>query len=763
MSLIRLEKVSKYYKSAETVSVGMTNVSLNFDIGEFVAITGESGAGKSTLLNVISGLDKYEEGEYFLNNEETSHYTIRDWEQFRGAYIGFVFQDYNIIDSYTVLQNVLLALEVQGFDRKKRKARALELIDRVGLTSHKHHKASKLSGGQKQRCVIARALAKDCPIIVADEPTGNLDSKSGDQVLNLLHEVSKDKLVIIVTHEFDHVESFVTRKITMHDGEVMEDKKYQKVEKTSTNDMPPIKNMSFGLLMKFALRNLLSTPKKLIFLMLMQIIVVAVFTLVYTNQISAIREVGLDSAQTDVFPSVPETRVLVEKRDGSLFTDDEINDINRNRYVNEVYENGLNFLNDQNLYYGFTEGNYTSHTYIAGSDTANSLISSDVDGELPQAINEIVITSNIYGDFQIGDTIDLYTGPATYYYGYGYDVEPGMYSGSSYEYFQTFTISGFDKLNRDFIYFSEAFLNQAYPIVVNPNLDQSAYQRMLEIVANNITTTIDTTTIFYISEAYDDTYEAMIDSYGDVSTSYELEEVDLDFTFQHEEYGLYTVSLTDIELYRPTEFGIDNYLYLRTSIYTDMLEDIVSQYESYYISDVPRSILSVSVDGYHNGTRFVETIDQNTYKVYYPANLAEPLRDFFVFLYSVIAILLLGIFGLFLYSIVHAVTKNVMAARKRDFAIFRSVGTSQATLGRLVVIEQIIMNIAAFLITVIGIQILSANVSLIRAELTYMEFKDYAILLVAFALFGMWLGLRFNKKVFKQTVIETLTSSKGGE
>ena len=148
MSLIKLENISKYYKSGEGVSVGMQKVSLEFNIGEFVAVTGESGSGKSTLLNVISGLDTYEDGELYIQDEETSHFVIKDWENYRSKYIGFIFQSYNIIDSFTVYENVLLALEIQNYPKRQRKKRALELIERVGLTSHKNHKASKLSGGQ---------------------------------------------------------------------------------------------------------------------------------------------------------------------------------------------------------------------------------------------------------------------------------------------------------------------------------------------------------------------------------------------------------------------------------------------------------------------------------------------------------------------------------------------------------------------------------------------------------------------------------------
>ena len=224
MSLIKLKDIGKIYVSEGNVSVGIRGVNLEFNIGEFVAITGESGSGKSTLLNVISGMDTYEEGEMFVENEPTSHYMQVDWEEYREKYISFIFQNYNIIDSFTVLQNVELSL-MSIEDSKERRKKALELIERVGLKSHIHHKGSKLSGGQKQRTVIARALAKDSPIILADEPTGNLDSKSSKEIIELLHEVSKDKLVIVVTHNEEEVKDFATRHIRIFDGKVDFDKK----------------------------------------------------------------------------------------------------------------------------------------------------------------------------------------------------------------------------------------------------------------------------------------------------------------------------------------------------------------------------------------------------------------------------------------------------------------------------------------------------------------------------------------------------------
>ena len=221
---IELRKVSKYYAGEDSVSMGFSRIDLNLDIGEFVAITGESGSGKSTLLNVISGLDTYEEGEMFVCGEDTTAYSTEDYEVYRKTYIGNIFQDFNLINSYTVYQNIEAVMLLSGKKKSECKQRIYELIDLVGLSRYRRTKVSRLSGGQKQRVAIARALAKNAPIIVADEPTGNLDSKSAESVMETLAKVSTDKLVVIVTHNYEQAEPYVTRKLTMHDGKIIEDK-----------------------------------------------------------------------------------------------------------------------------------------------------------------------------------------------------------------------------------------------------------------------------------------------------------------------------------------------------------------------------------------------------------------------------------------------------------------------------------------------------------------------------------------------------------
>lgn len=221
--MIELKNVSKFYYSKGVIASGFTKINLKFKVGEFIAITGESGSGKSTLLNVISGLDTYEEGEMYINGEETSHYTEKDFEIYRRKYIGNIFQSFNLVNSYTVYQNIELVLLLNGEKRKDIKEKVIKLIKKVDLYKFRNTKVSKLSGGQKQRVAIARALAKETPIIIADEPTGNLDSKNTIQIMNIIKSISKKRLVILVTHETDLAKFYASRIVEIQDGTIKKD------------------------------------------------------------------------------------------------------------------------------------------------------------------------------------------------------------------------------------------------------------------------------------------------------------------------------------------------------------------------------------------------------------------------------------------------------------------------------------------------------------------------------------------------------------
>ena len=221
--MIRLENLSKYYYGNNSVALGLRKINLEFHKGEFVAITGESGSGKTTLLSTISGLIPYEEGEMYFNGNATSYYDEQDWEEYRKNHIAFVFQNYNLIDTYTALENVMTSFLIQGESVSYAKEKSMELLELVGIAQYASHRATELSSGQKQRLAIARALAKNTEVIVADEPTGNLDAENGRQIMELFAALAKERLVIIVTHNYEEAAAFVTRKIVIHDAEVEED------------------------------------------------------------------------------------------------------------------------------------------------------------------------------------------------------------------------------------------------------------------------------------------------------------------------------------------------------------------------------------------------------------------------------------------------------------------------------------------------------------------------------------------------------------
>lgn len=229
MAFLKLCDIGKIYSSENNVAVGIRKVNLSFDKGEFVAVTGKSGSGKTTLLNVIGGLDSYEEGEMYIEGNSTSHYSKSDWDEYVKKYVSFIFQDYNILESFTVIENIEFAL-TSIKDIKERKRRALEIAERVGLKDRLKTRGAKLSGGEKQRTVIARAIAKGSPIILADEPTGNLDSVNAKSILALLKEVSEDKLVIVVTHNYEDVKEYATRHIRIYDGGVESDEIFERVK-----------------------------------------------------------------------------------------------------------------------------------------------------------------------------------------------------------------------------------------------------------------------------------------------------------------------------------------------------------------------------------------------------------------------------------------------------------------------------------------------------------------------------------------------------
>ena len=262
--MLQLKNITKNYLSGDTEVKALKGIDLEFRESEFVSILGQSGCGKTTLLNIIGGLDRYTTGDLIINGKSTKEFKDKDWDTYRNHSIGFVFQNYNLIPHQTVLANVELALTISGVSKEERRKRAKEALEKVGLGDQLNKKPNQMSGGQMQRVAIARALVNDPDILLADEPTGALDSQTSIQVMEILKEIAKDRLIIMVTHNPDLAEKYSTRIIKLLDGKVIDDSNQYnssltEEEKASTKKEKSGKaSMKFGTAVRLSLNNLMT-------------------------------------------------------------------------------------------------------------------------------------------------------------------------------------------------------------------------------------------------------------------------------------------------------------------------------------------------------------------------------------------------------------------------------------------------------------------------------------------------------------------------
>lgn len=396
--MLKLENVSKIYYTNGIVATGISKVNLELNIGEFVVITGESGSGKSTLLNVISGIDSYEEGEMYINGKETSHYTEKDFEEYRKKYIANIFQSFNLINSYTVYQNVELVLLLNGYKRKQIKKKVLDIIDKVGLTKFKNTKVSKLSGGQKQRVAIARAIVKDTPIIVADEPTGNLDTKSAYEIIELLKNVAKDKLVVIVTHNIEQVEKYATRIIKMHDGRMIQNTEIKNINEDSKITQANGKNITIPNQYRLGIRNTFNIFSKFTLLF----IVFTFMSVAFLAEYSAFKLVEHSTEESSGYSAnlrdISKERILINKQNREPFTEDDYNKIKQLSNIDYIVEDDISLDTE------FILRNDTLNTYGYIKDINNFKGNLDI-GRMPENDDEIILKAN-KDDYTITQMLD---------------------------------------------------------------------------------------------------------------------------------------------------------------------------------------------------------------------------------------------------------------------------------------------------------------------------------------------------------------------
>jgi len=332
--MLKLKNIVKTYVSGEEKVDALKGVDIEFRESEFVSILGQSGCGKTTLLNIIGGLDRYTSGDLIINGKSTKDFKDRDWDAYRNYKVGFVFQSYNLIGHQTVLANVELALTISGVSKKERKERAIKALEDVGLKDQIHKKPNQLSGGQMQRVAIARALVNNPDIILADEPTGALDTKTSVQVMEILKEISKDKLIIMVTHNPELAEKYSSRIIKILDGKIIDDSNplNEEEEKDKKQDTENYKrtSMKFFTALRLSLNNLMTKKGRTIltsFAGSIGIIGIALILAISTgvqNYIDRVEEETLSSYPLTIEESTIDMGSMVESMMGEMLEEKEV-------------------------------------------------------------------------------------------------------------------------------------------------------------------------------------------------------------------------------------------------------------------------------------------------------------------------------------------------------------------------------------------------------------------------------------------------------
>lgn len=745
MSLLELRNIGKIYVSDNSIAVGIRGVNLDFELGEFVAVTGKSGSGKTTLLNCISGMDSYEEGELYINGEQTSHFTQADWEEYRKKYISFIFQDYNIIDSFTVLQNVELAL-THIESRKERRRRALELIDRVGMTSHKNSKGSKLSGGQKQRTVIARALAKDSPIILADEPTGNLDSKTGEEIVNLLAEIGKEKLVIVVTHSLSQFESAATREVRIFDGGVERDEKLKPADIIPYEEKPQPKSKTsdFRLGLELGRHKFFASPKLSVFMCI--IMMVAMLGCFFITSVSF---AGLDTGNMTELFSYSKGRLVISRQDGEVMSEDELAGLTDKlgaesyRHYDRLYENISWFHVIENDLFLYANMKFE----ILGSQTP------DV-GRLPDGADECLLYLPIEWQQYFGkdtlqndcvtifnSTYDMTVVGVDYYYD---NTRPYAYVYVTEE--------GFERLSGISTLVGDSF-NTVCPLPTVSTAGDSESNKYDNSFNVRVDNTLAEDEIYVIGKDYRNTVKYLKGSprtitvekniYGSTSSKAIIFSADHQYEVVTEKCAAKYEGIQG-EVY-------ENCLFISPEAAKRIAEEFeykdYTQASLFFKNDKMAEQAKAELDG----LGYAGIVSNERYREGEIALLS--------FLYNALSIVMWMLSILFLSFFLALCSRRILSASNSDFAILRSMGITN----RIVKISMYSRMLIACVPALVALAVVAPVIYLnpkFNPMFPFLQAHHYVLIVIGMIALSLLVTHRCNKKIFKNSVIKTL---KGGE
>ena len=711
--MIKLKDVSKYYYNKGLITSGITKINAEFNIGEFIVITGESGSGKSTLLNVISGLDTYEDGEMYIDGKETSHYGDEDFEEYRKEYISNIFQNFNLVGSYTVYQNIELVMLINGYTKKEARPKILKLINEVELTRYKNTRVSKLSGGQKQRVAIARALAKNTPIIIADEPTGNLDKRAAESVLKTLALTAKDKLVIVVTHNYEQVEKYATRKITMFDGKILEDKIITKTDEVKTDGNLESKKMKPLSKLRLGVRNTFNIVPKFLLLL-------AVFLFMFaaiTTEMAGLRENKYEEERVgnnSYLQNKDTSRIIINKSDKSPFTDEDYQRIEALGNISRIQKD--DYLED------LSASLYSDYYYISGSVIKRTSQKLDL-GRNIEKDNEVVIQMNKENN-TIGDPEKILNKEFMYNYQDNttklkvvgiifnddldyesiIEVSDNMINEFILNYVisrttQTLTVNGadtycnlfyIDSVNDSSIYVNENLNNNSYPI------------KMVSLSLSNT----------YVNKVFDLKVEHVLNKYNSKRLT----------GYSYEENTCYLSKNL-----------------IRNTLIRDKYQTSVFVKDEVKINDTINDLINLGYSTYAVKDMLINESATMTY------------------IYNIINLVLMIIILVAMFFISYLIIKLILKSRKNYYTIIRILGGSKKNCKSILKIElYTILNIAFIILTLLVYMIVNGMIDIsLRSSLKLLNIKDYVLIYILIFALTYLISVRFGRFIFKESAIKT--------
>ncbi len=714
--MIEIKNLSKYYSNSGVTTLGLHNVNLSFHQGEIVGIVGESGSGKSTLLNLISGMDSYDDGEIYFNGEETSYFDQKDRDEFRKKNVAFINQNYNIVDSYSVLDNVTLPLILNGMSEKEAKVRAKELIEKVHLTHRLHSKGSKLSGGEKQRCVIARALAKDTPILVCDEPTGNLDSKTGEEIIQLLKEVSAGKLVLLVTHNEEQANPILTRKLRIHDGEVVEDVNMgnsSSVDEEAAKKPEMKKNKRFRFSM--AWKNIIGTPKKNIFTTI--VFTVFSFLLIYLYLLASQSGASASYSSSSNFLNLTHERMIVYREDHTPLDASKLSSIAGDKYQNAFYEDSYVIMSD-------TDKSIRSSAIMSYHLPLNSRISQTEPTINPALNNVTLVVGENYGKYySVGTDKCLYKELISVSIS---NLELGTIHISKIAICDEVDIIPIivfeDGVDRSFL---DNVFEDSYTI---SSIDQNDGESF----------TLDNSNISIVASGKTDNdaakkkYNTLV--YKGKNNIAKPECINATIG------GMYSVKFTDFD-----------YEVIETDSSTDVFEfycvEPVMPEECYELTIYAKNVDSAKKIIKKAGYQYIIP-SQAKSKNAFARSVARII--------TIILYILISLLGLLLTLAVYGILSKVYMTKAKDFTIFRSLGVLKEDLRSVVSLEISFFAFVSTILSIIIVLILGLTIPYFKTLLATSTPWAYIFFFIIMQLLGLIISRRFNKRIFKLTITDSL-------